>query len=79
MKVKKKEATTPRNRSAIRIVDAMGREIQEAPQPLPKTEMLSDGMSSFDEPRTPLSHNEALARVRRTIAHLAEDLDEVDK
>ena len=79
VKVKKEEAPTPRNRSAIRIVDAMGREIQEAPQPPPKTEMLSDGMSSFDEPRTPLSHNEALARVRRTIAHLAEDLDEVDK
>ena len=27
----------------------------------------------------PTSHNEALARVRETIAHLAEDLDLVDQ
>ncbi|KAK7692899.1 hypothetical protein QCA50_004534 [Cerrena zonata] len=72
--VKKEEPPTPRNRSAIRIVDAMGREVQEPPPQTP------DYGSSFDdEPSTPLSHNEALARVRQTIAHLAEDLDEVDR
>lgn len=75
IKKEKEEPPTPRNRSAIRIVDAMGREVQEPPPP-----QTPDTASSFDdEPSTPLSHNEALARVRQTIAHLVEDLDEVDR
>ncbi|CAL1707874.1 unnamed protein product [Somion occarium] len=67
-----RQSVTPRSRSTIRIVDAMGREVQEA-SVTPDT-----ANSTESEPSTPLSHNEALARVRETIAHLAHDLDDVD-
>ncbi|OBZ68166.1 hypothetical protein A0H81_11792 [Grifola frondosa] len=57
---------TPRNRSIVKIVDAMGREIEEPDE--------STSEASFH-----LSHNEALARVRNTIADMAEDLSEADR
>lgn len=50
----------------------MGREVVEPPTPPADT-------STSSEPGTPLSHNEALARVRQTITDLAEDLSEVDR
>lgn len=63
----RKAPTTPRNTSRVKIVDAMGREIEDAVE-----EQASEG-------DTPLSHNEALARVRETVAHMAEDLSEADR
>ncbi|TCD61633.1 hypothetical protein EIP91_008139 [Steccherinum ochraceum] len=62
-----KQPVTPRSRSLIRIVDAMGL----------KTTHL-DPHPDFDFDPT-MTHNEALARVRTTIADLAVDLDEVDR
>ncbi|CCL98358.1 uncharacterized protein FIBRA_00353 [Fibroporia radiculosa] len=53
---------TPRNR----IVDAMGREIRDVSELQPVDSCL------------PLSHNEALARVRETIADMAEALNEAE-
>lgn len=63
----RKAPTTPRNASRVKIVDAMGREIEDAVE-----EQAFEG-------DTPLSHNEALARVRETVAHMAEDLSEADR
>ncbi|KAI0790671.1 hypothetical protein C8Q75DRAFT_760087 [Abortiporus biennis] len=73
-----RETSTPKNKSAIRIVDAMGREVNEEKDHPVKIEALIKAEMT-DDFEAPLSHNEALARVKETIAHLAEDLDEVDK
>ncbi|KAH8108093.1 hypothetical protein BXZ70DRAFT_35820 [Cristinia sonorae] len=89
---------TPRSKSAIRIVDAMGREVEEPPEePLKLENGFANGNGDArlvvrgrkkqedreldwnPDSRMVLSHNEALARVRRTIADLAGDLDEVDR
>lgn len=61
------QPSTPRSRSLVKIVDAMGREVEEVSQ---------EGTSEAD---IPISHNEALARVKQTIAHMAEDLSEADR
>lgn len=59
------------SRSKIRIVDAMGREVTETIEP-------SD-YSQTDEDSIPLEHSEALTRVRRGLADLAEGLSDMDK
>lgn len=61
-------SATPRNRSAVRMVDAMGREIEE--EPVVEEE-------SFVE--TPLSRSEALYRMRETLASMAQDLSDADR
>ncbi|KAH9945686.1 hypothetical protein B0H21DRAFT_744238 [Amylocystis lapponica] len=58
--------STPRSKSVVRVVDAMGREVDE------RSEVSSESSA-------PLSHNEALERVRELAAHLAADLSEVDR
>ncbi|KAI0331186.1 hypothetical protein GY45DRAFT_1345470 [Cubamyces sp. BRFM 1775] len=60
-------STTPRSRSAIRMVDAMGREIEEEP--------IEDESSVGP----PLSRSEALYRIRETLSSMAQDLSEVDR
>ncbi|PCH43921.1 hypothetical protein WOLCODRAFT_26303 [Wolfiporia cocos MD-104 SS10] len=52
-----------RNRSKVKIVDALGREVKD------------EGNGA----EAPLSHKEALDRVRRGIADMAEDLDDMDR
>ena len=70
-------AVTPRNRSVVRVVDAMGREIEEAPIPPPAVE---DPSSSVDlSLGAPLSHNEAVGRIRRTISSMREELSDADR
>ncbi|KAI0940568.1 hypothetical protein AcW1_003729 [Taiwanofungus camphoratus] len=59
--------STPRSKSSVMIVDAMGRELKDVTE------------ESNSEMDIPSSHNEALARIRQAIAHLAEDLSEVDR
>lgn len=61
---------TPRSKSLVRIVDAMGREVEEV------TEADSEVKSEED---MPLDHNEAVKRVRQSIADLASGLREVDR
>ncbi|EIW63189.1 uncharacterized protein TRAVEDRAFT_56298 [Trametes versicolor FP-101664 SS1] len=61
-------SATPRSRSAVRMVDAMGREIEE--EPVVEEE-------SFAE--TPLSRSEALYRMRETLASMAQDLSDADR
>ncbi|KAI0071720.1 hypothetical protein K474DRAFT_1668701 [Panus rudis PR-1116 ss-1] len=83
----KDKKSSSRNTSKIRIVDAMGREIEDPElQEMPEIPMVSpephfdlSNITEDDIPSTPLTHNEALARVRQTIAHLADDLNEVDR
>ena len=84
---------TSQNKSSIRIVDAMGRVVDEEGKPEVKEQKRSQWLSvavrgrrdvvvqaeDDDDVFEPLSHNEALARVRKTIADLAIDLDEVDR
>lgn len=86
-----KGKSTERNRSIVRFVDSMGREIIEGEEEAPTKKLKRKSSSSkkkrhappaedlSEEFIPPTSHNEALARVRETIAHLAEDLDEVDR
>ena len=66
---------------AQRIVDAMGREVAEEPvKEEEKLPLVRLGRHDEDEDEDfPMSHNEALARVRETIKDLATDLDEVDR
>jgi serine/arginine repetitive matrix protein 2 len=64
-------SSTPRGKSSVRIVDAMGREVEEV---LETTS--SEGKS---EGGIILGHNEALRRVRTSIADLASGLNEVDR
>ncbi|OJT12743.1 hypothetical protein TRAPUB_10691 [Trametes pubescens] len=61
-------SATPRSRSAVRMVDAMGREIEE--------ELIVEE-ESFAE--TPLSRSEALYRMRETLASMAQDLSDADR
>ncbi|KAI0356371.1 hypothetical protein OH77DRAFT_1401344 [Trametes cingulata] len=58
---------TPRNRSSVRMVDAMGREIEEDP-------VLED---SFPSP--PLSRGEALSRMRETLSSMTQELSDIDR
>ncbi|KAI0371110.1 hypothetical protein BV20DRAFT_942613 [Pilatotrama ljubarskyi] len=60
--------STPRNRSAIRLVDAMGREIEEQPA-------LEDSSSASP----PLSRAEALSRMRETLSSMAQEMSDVDR
>lgn len=63
---------TPRSKSSVRIVDAMGREVEESVEEAAE----AIGPESEDEF---LSHNEALRRVRQSIADLALGLSDVEK
>lgn len=65
--VKSEPATpnTPRSKSTIRIVDAMGREVEEA----------VDNTNEVNIEEPPVSHNEALRRVRQSISELANEVD----
>lgn len=61
---------TPRTRSAIRIMDAMGREVDgEA------NKVREDGQSL----PSPLNRREALMRVRQGLSELAEGMDEINR
>ncbi|KAH9894936.1 hypothetical protein C8Q73DRAFT_645470 [Cubamyces lactineus] len=60
-------STTPRSRSAVRMVDAMGREIEEEP------------MEDDSSVGPPLSRSEALYRIRETLSSMAQDLSDVDR
>ncbi|KAA1475142.1 hypothetical protein DENSPDRAFT_883330 [Dentipellis sp. KUC8613] len=62
---------TPRNKSAVRMLDAMGREVDEPAE-------ANDSEDTVTE-RTPLPRREALARVKRAVAELQEGLSEVDR
>jgi serine/arginine repetitive matrix protein 2 len=64
-------SSTPRGRSSVRIVDAMGREVEEVFETIS-----NEGKSEGD---IILGHNEALRRVRTSIADLASGLSEVDR
>ncbi|KAI0829898.1 hypothetical protein BC628DRAFT_1359257 [Trametes gibbosa] len=66
--VKVASNATPRSRSTVRMVDAMGREIEEEP-------VVED--DSVDEP--PLSRREALHRMRETLASMAQELSDADR
>ena len=63
---------TPRSRSGVRVVDAMGREIEEE-ESLP----LVDDESILST--TPLSHNEALSRMRSTLSSMKQELSDADR
>ncbi|KAI1791245.1 hypothetical protein LXA43DRAFT_1011781 [Ganoderma leucocontextum] len=65
-------SSTPRSRSAIRVVDAMGREIEEDDS-LP----LVDDESILST--TPLSHNEALGRMRSTLSSMKQELSDAER
>ncbi|KAH7926545.1 hypothetical protein BV22DRAFT_1062786 [Leucogyrophana mollusca] len=72
---------TPRtiNKSTVRIVDAMGREIEEtAEPPRHEAETSTNGDFSFLSDDTPIGRNEALARMRETLRDLAEGLSDAD-
>ena len=60
---------TPRNRSGIRVVDAMGREIEEEPA--------AEGDSVMSQ--TPLTHNEALSRIKDTLSCMKHELSDADR
>ncbi|KAI8975877.1 hypothetical protein BD414DRAFT_517357 [Trametes punicea] len=59
---------TPRTRSAVRMVDAMGREIEE--------ESVQEDDSVL---RSPLTRSEALSRIRETLSSMAEELNDIDR
>jgi serine/arginine repetitive matrix protein 2 len=61
----------PRSKSLVRIVDAMGREVEEVAE-------AADSEVTHEED-FPLNHNEAVRRVRQSIADLASGLSEVDR
>ncbi|EPQ57166.1 hypothetical protein GLOTRDRAFT_115203 [Gloeophyllum trabeum ATCC 11539] len=71
VQVKEEATTSQRNRSSIRIVDAMGREILE--------EVESSADVSTLNGDSPLSQGQALARVRETIAELREGFIEAER
>lgn len=62
-------SATPRSRSVVRVVDAMGREIEE-----PAVEE-EDSIVS----RTPLTHNEAVMRLREQVSSMAHELSDADR
>lgn len=57
---------SPRNRSAVRIVDAMGHEVESE-------------MSAAEDSIGPTSHKDAVRRLRAVVAGLAEDLGDSDE
>jgi len=59
-----------RNKSAIRIVDAMGRRVEDTPVAVAE---------SVHENDIPLNHNEAVARVRQGLVELLNGFDERDR
>ncbi len=61
-------AATPRNRSAVRLVDAMGREVEEP--------AVEEGSTVS---QAPLSHNEAIIRLRAQVSSMAHDLSDADR
>lgn len=63
--------STPRSKSSVRIVDAMGREVEEVLDTI--------GGEGKNEVDVTLGHNEALRRVRQSVADLASGLSEVDR
>ncbi|PIL34057.1 hypothetical protein GSI_03766 [Ganoderma sinense ZZ0214-1] len=65
-------SSTPRNRSGVRVVDAMGREIEED-----ESFPLVDDESILST--TPLSHNEALSRMRSTLSSMKQELSDADR
>ena len=65
-------SSTPRSKSGVRVVDAMGREIEED-ESLP----LVDDESILST--TPLSHNEALSRMRSTLSSMKQELSDADR
>ena len=67
-----KSERTPRNQSTVRILDAMGREIQEEPTPPAQTTH-----DSFDA--MPLSRKEALGRMQDTLATMRQELSDADR
>jgi hypothetical protein len=69
-KQKESDVIDLRSKSTIRILDAMGREVEETCETSNK---------SVSEEDIPLKHNEALARVRKGIADLAEGLSDNDR
>lgn len=58
---------TPRSQSAVKIVDAMGRELQDGVEEPP----------SFM--RSPLTHRDALARLQRVADDIAGEISEIDR
>lgn len=63
---------SPRKKGGVRVVDAMGREIEEdVSLPLVDEESV---MSN-----TPLSHNEALSRMRDTLSNMKQELSDADR
>jgi serine/arginine repetitive matrix protein 2 len=63
---------TPRNKSGVRMLDAMGREIEEG--------SVEDGsLVSQSEDEGPLSHNDAVARLRAGVADLRADMSDADR
>lgn len=63
---------TPRSRSGMRMLDAMGRELEDDDSPGPE----SPSNSSLSEDDAPRSRAEALAIIRRNTADLRKDLRE---
>jgi len=63
-------SSTPRNTSSVRIVDAMGREVNEV--------LETTSNEDKSEGDIILGHNEAIRRVRQTVADLALGLSAVD-
>ncbi|KAI0743381.1 hypothetical protein C8Q80DRAFT_1107240 [Daedaleopsis nitida] len=61
--------TTPRSRSAVRMVDAMGREIEE--------ESVVEEASSIN--LGPLSHSEAVSRIRSQVTSMRDELSDADR
>ncbi|KAI0717282.1 hypothetical protein C8T65DRAFT_707331 [Cerioporus squamosus] len=62
-------SATPRNRSGVRVVDAMGREIEEEPV-VEENSIMS---------QTPLTHNEALNRIKDTLSCMKHELSDADR
>ncbi|EIN11745.1 hypothetical protein PUNSTDRAFT_142009 [Punctularia strigosozonata HHB-11173 SS5] len=60
-------ARTSRNKSGVRMLDAFGREIEE------------ESVVSQSEDEGPLSHNDALARLRAGVADLRAELSDADR
>ncbi|KAI0067171.1 hypothetical protein BV25DRAFT_1819465 [Artomyces pyxidatus] len=60
---------TPRNKSAVRMLDAMGREVEEASEQNDSEDTVTQGR---------ISRAEALARVRKAVSDLQEGLSSVD-
>jgi serine/arginine repetitive matrix protein 2 len=71
---------TPRNRSGVRLVDAMGHAVQEESS-FSSTIKSEDETTTTTETETdtPMSHSEALDKLRRRLASLSEGLRDADR